>query len=76
MVYFHIKFTKSLINWLICYFCHLPEKCKYCSIGTFFTIFENIPKKPAKSPFHPHMTCLRSVDTAKMADFLGPPGIT
>ena len=70
MVFFHLKFTKSLINWLFCHFCHLPEKCKYCLIGTFFTIFENIPEKPTKFSFHPRMTRLCSAHTAKMAVIL------
>ena len=50
---FHLKFTNTQ---LICHLCHLPEKCKYCFIGTFFTIFENIPIKPTKFPFQRSIT--------------------
>ena len=70
MIFFPLKFTKIVINWLICHFWHLPEKCKYCFIETFFTIFENIPEMPTKFPFHPPTTCLCSVHIAKMAVIL------
>ena len=66
-VFFYFKFTNYLVNWLICHFCHLPEKCKYSFLGTFFTIFESIPEKPTKFPFHPRITQLCSDYTAKMA---------
>ena len=47
-------------------FCHLPEKGKLRFIDTFFTIFENIPLKSIKSPFHCRITHLCSDYTAKM----------
>ena len=65
-----VFFTSGLLipscNWLICHFCHLPKKCIYCFIGTFFTFFENIPKKPTKFPFHSCITCLCSEYISKM----------
>ena len=79
---FSPQIYQYLINWLICQFCHLPEKCKYCFIGIFFTIFENILVKPTKFPFQRRITRPCSVCIAKMAaikkkcsDFLGAPGI-
>ena len=51
-------------------FCLLPQKCEYCFIGIFFIIFENIPKKPTKFPFHSRITRFCSVDTAKMTAIL------
>ena len=45
---FSRKIYQYLINWLICHFCHLPEKGRYRFIEKCFSIFENIPQKACK----------------------------
>ena len=54
-----------LVNWLICRFCHKPEKCNLCFITWFLTIFIIILEKPTKFPFDRHITHLCGIHTTQ-----------